>query len=148
MKRILLALGVLVCMAGPAHAATATATETAYPLLGIWEVAFEWMATPGGVAAGTTTLSYTGKIAAFYADHKIGASAPASKYDVAVRDTRGVDVAGGMGMDLDVGKFTTASDGDVSIGVPGFALGTPLSLEVDNAGASGAGTVFIWVYQR
>lgn len=71
------------------------------------------------------------------------AAAPSSAYDVTITNDAGVDVLGGNGANLSatVGSQET---GVTTGGFP-FVLGGPLTLNVSNAGAAKAGSIYLFI---
>jgi len=153
MKRILLALGVLACIAGTANAqAVVTVAETSYSaMLGMKEIVWTWATNAAGTATGPTVDAYVGEIAAFYTVYPVGAGAsPTTAYELSVRDSRGVDVLLGQGVGERVGDFTQTYDGGGNgdgAGL-GVVLGSILTLYIENAGATKSAVTYLWVRQR
>lgn len=109
----------------------------------VQSIVFDWVAdATGDVDAATTTNWYSGSLerASFINDN-----ATASRYDIEILDSNGVDLLAGAGYYINeattaISTFTPASATDVNSLVNG-----QLTLSVENAGALKEGRVLLYI---
>ncbi len=118
-------------------AGTVTITEEA--IYSVRKIKFAWVAA-GGSADGTTTLPFTGAIERLVTVPSTAGTQPDDNYDVVVNDEDGNDVLMGAGANRD--ETNTEQVLASSLGV---VTNDKLTLAVTNAGATNAGTVYLYI---
>jgi hypothetical protein len=140
MQRLLLCVA-LVLIPAIAWAAAGTATKTETTPFAVKKIVWSWTsgtAGEGGTVTSATTASFTGKIIGLTTDP--GATAPTDNWDVTITDSAGHDVLLGAGADRD-----TANTENVASASLGAVAGSPLTLNITNAGDAKTGVVILWI---
>lgn len=106
----------------------------------IKKITFAWVASGAGVASGATSEIYDGEIIRLVTVPGLALAQPDDNYKVEVLDDDGVDVLMGAGANRD--ETDTEQVLGTSLGCVGYSK---LTLSVSVAGATTAGTVFLYV---
>lgn len=125
-----------------ANGAVVTTTEITYESVKLLQ--FTWQSgdaadDDAGAAAATSTAAFTGKIIGL-ATVPDAVAAPTDNYDVAIIDSRGLDVLLGAGANRDTADTEYVAETSL-----GAAVATQLSLAVTNAGNVKKGNVYLWI---
>jgi len=125
-----------------ANGAVVTTTEIVYESVKLLQ--FTWQSgdagdDDAGAAAATSTAVFTGDIIGL-ATVPDAVAAPTDDYDVAITDSRGLDVLLGAGANRD-----TADTEYVAGTSLGAVVASKLSLAVTNAGNVKKGNVYLWI---
>lgn len=110
----------------------------------IKKIKWQWTAHTDGKVAKTTanavtTKAYNGELVRLITIPD-GTTAPTDNYDIKIYDDDGVDILVGAGADRD-----TANTEQVLATSLGVVANDKLTLEVENAGSGGKGTVILYV---
>jgi len=124
-------------------AATCTCTETKHT--SAKKIKWAWVShTDGKVATATagaaSTGYYDGKLITLTTVPGAAGLAPDDNYDVYLYDADGVDVLAGGGLNR-----STSATQHVTFTSLGAVAGSQLTLYVENAGDSNAGTVYLYI---
>jgi len=105
-------------------------------------IKWEWTSGTGGtvLADCTTTNFYSGKLLFCVTVPGAAGAAPTDNYDVTILDRNDVDLLADNGLNRAEG--TTESILDASLGV---TKDSQLELNVENAGSSNTGVVYLWI---
>lgn len=103
----------------------------------VWTIA----SSSSGAASGTTTYTYDGKIQGLATSPGAGSLAPSASYDITCSNTSSIDIlfGGGLNRAAAAKEYVVAA----SLGAVTGAEGT-LTFKVTNAGASTAGTIYLY----
>ena len=115
-----------------------TATETTHT--SVKKIKLAWTSDGSGDATGATSSAYDGKVIALVTVPAGGGSAPTDDYDITLTDSDSVDVLIGGGANRDTA--TTEVVAEASLGA---VAGSVLTFTVANAGATKAGTAYVYI---
>lgn len=124
-------------------AATVTLTEVTHKP--IKKITWEWVSHTDGIVATATTGAattnyYTGELIRLVTVPGAAALAPDADYDVYVYDDNSVDALMGGGLNRH-----TSNTEQVAASSLGIVCSSKLTLYVSGAGASNAGTVYLYI---
>ena len=119
---------------------TMSCTITEERMSHIKKVKFAWVSGSDGKASGTTINPYSGEIIRLVTIPGATTTAPTDNYDVVVNDGDATDVLMGAGADRD-----SAATEQVLGSLLGCVANDTLSLSIENAGDSKAGTVILYI---
>lgn len=119
-------------------AGTVTTTEVTHTRAR--KLVFAWTSAAGGEADGVSAAAFDGKLEGLTTIPSGGGTAPTDNYDVRVLDAQGHDVLLGAGLNRDAANTEHLTAASLAI-----VAGSPLTLEVRNAGDAKQGTVIVYV---
>lgn len=109
---------------------------------GVQKIKWDWKSATGGAIVGSvTTLKYNGVVARIETIPDSGATAPATPYNVTIKNEDGVDVFGGLGKV----RSTTATEAKNFGDGLGCVMDSTLTLAIDTAGDEKGGIVILYI---
>lgn len=123
-------------------------TKTEMIWSSVRKIIFAWTSGTGadaGKADAVTVNPFEGQLKRAVFIPGTGGDLPTNLYDVRILDSDGIDILGGLGMDLSNAAAVEAYEGSATKNLNHMFAHTALTLEVRNAGDTKKGTVVLYL---